>query len=1060
MILNLERRSIILKMLSDLTHLVLTLVCLSAIALGRTETPAGTRHTQISANNEVAVDLQAEEQLDTSKTIERELAVGDTHTYRVILSAGQFLRVVVNQQGIDVIVQFLGPDGKKIIVMDSPNGPNGPEAILAIAQTDGSYTIEVKSLDKGASGRYQIKIQELRTATPQDSKSVAAWLALLEANSLSEKGTYEACRSAILKYYEALSLMSDINDPRCKAYIHYGLGFAYDLLNDNQKTLEHHIPALDILQTLGDRGAEASLLSSIGLAYGLIGEYQKALEHHNQARSAFQAIKNLRGEAHSLNNISLVYDILGEHRKALDYYNQSLLLKRSMGDQTGEAITLNNIGEAYRSLGEHRKALDYYNQALPILKARKAQRVEALTLNNIGILYSSLGEEKRALTYYNQALLIAQAVQDRRGQAVSLKNIGSVYASFGDSWKALDYYNQALQLSLKLNNRKLEAVTRYLIAHQQYSQKNLIEARSSIEAALEIVESLRTKVVSPELRASYFASVQQYYDLYINLLMHLDQLHPNQGYQELALHASERARARTLLEMLAEARIDIRQGVEPSLLKREWSVKQALDAKTERQSRLLSLNSNQKEIEVIEKEIKQLLVEDGQIKAEIKEKSPHYAALTQPRPLTLKEIQQEIIDPDTLLLEYALGEEYSYLWAVTQDSIATFQLPKRAEIEKATQRVYDLLSENNRRNRKPMRSAQFYKSYNEAVSTLSRMVLGPVAAHLQKKRLLIVPHGALSYIPFAVLPSPEVDKLSTVSARQLANTQLLIAKHEIIYLPSASVLALLRRESAGRKLPSKAVAVVADPVFSKDDVRVRSVIKGKTKAVAEKPKRAEDDLGSQPDNLLQIAFRQAVRESGIGNDKELPRLLFSRQEAGAIFSLSQQAGAMSALDFDASLKTVISTEMKQYRIVHFATHGILNNEHPELSGLVLSLVDKQGNSQNGFLRLYNIYNLNLEADLVVLSACQTALGKQIKGEGLMGVTRGFMYAGAARVVASLWKVDDEATAELMRRFYTAMMKEGHRPVEALRAAQLGMQKQERWQSPYYWAGFILQGEWR
>jgi CHAT domain-containing protein len=152
--------------------------------------------------------------------------------------------------------------------------------------------------------------------------------------------------------------------------------------------------------------------------------------------------------------------------------------------------------------------------------------------------------------------------------------------------------------------------------------------------------------------------------------------------------------------------------------------------------------------------------------------------------------------------------------------------------------------------------------------------------------------------------------------------------------------------------------------------------------------------------------------------------------------------------------------MARYRIVHFATHGILNNEHPELSGLVFSLVDKHGNPRDGFLRLYNIYNLNLEADLVVLSACQTALGKQINGEGLMGVTRGFMYAGASRVVASLWKVDDAATAELMKKFYSEMIKVGRRPADALRVAQLWMQKQERWRAPYYWAGFILQGEWR
>jgi CHAT domain-containing protein len=167
-----------------------------------------------------------------------------------------------------------------------------------------------------------------------------------------------------------------------------------------------------------------------------------------------------------------------------------------------------------------------------------------------------------------------------------------------------------------------------------------------------------------------------------------------------------------------------------------------------------------------------------------------------------------------------------------------------------------------------------------------------------------------------------------------------------------------------------------------------------------------------------------------------------------------------ALDFEASRETAASPDLGQYRIVHFATHGLLNNEHPELSGIVLSLVDQQGKPQNGFFRLYDVYNMNLSAKLVVLSACQTALGKQVRGEGLMGLTRGFMYAGSARVMASLWRVEDEATAEMMKKFYEGMIKDGQRPAAALKSAQVWLQRQKRWRAPYYWAGFILQGEWR
>ena len=192
------------------------------------------------------------------------------------------------------------------------------------------------------------------------------------------------------------------------------------------------------------------------------------------------------------------------------------------------------------------------------------------------------------------------------------------------------------------------------------------------------------------------------------------------------------------------------------------------------------------------------------------------------------------------------------------------------------------------------------------------------------------------------------------------------------------------------------------------------------------------------------------------------RLRFSRAEADAIARLAPEGQRLEAVDFVANRATATSAELSEYRIVHFATHGLVNSQHPELSGIVLSLVDKKGEPQNGFLRLYEIYNLKLNADLVVLSACQTALGKEIKGEGLIGLTRGFMYAGAPRVVASLWRIDDRATAELMTRFYSGMLKDKLRPAAALRAAQVSLLQgqDKRWAAPHYWAAFTIQGEWK
>jgi CHAT domain-containing protein len=338
------------------------------------------------------------------------------------------------------------------------------------------------------------------------------------------------------------------------------------------------------------------------------------------------------------------------------------------------------------------------------------------------------------------------------------------------------------------------------------------------------------------------------------------------------------------------------------------------------------------------------------------------------------------------------------------------------------------------------------------------MLLGQIAAKLQQewngKRLAIVAPGALEYIPFAALPMPQPS-----SARPL------ITEHEIVNLPSASALAALRVETAGRKRAEKSIAVLADPVFDPGDPRVliaRNRISNKNLVVsARSAGKTQIPAESEPPSALNSDLKRALRGFNIINERGgFSRLPFSREEAQAIASFSPKDSLMQATDFQANRATATGGELARYRIIHFATHGLLNSEYPDLSGLVLSLVTEDGKPQDGFLRMHEIYNLNLPADLIVLSACQTALGKQIKGEGLVGLTRGFMYAGARRVVASLWQVDDLATAQLMKSFYRGVLKEGLRPAAALRAAQLETIKQKRWSSPFFWAAFTIQGEWK
>jgi CHAT domain-containing protein len=488
--------------------------------------------------------------------------------------------------------------------------------------------------------------------------------------------------------------------------------------------------------------------------------------------------------------------------------------------------------------------------------------------------------------------------------------------------------------------------------------------------------------------------------------------------------------------------------VDSTLLARERSLQQDLNLEAGRQETLLAGPNTEAEVETGDRALEALTADLRQVEAAIKATSPRYAALALPEPLDLEAMRRQL-DPGTMLLEYSLGPRRSYLWAITRKEITGHQLPGRAELDTAVRRLHALVSSTQavalRGERgRPLAPKVPQREMLDVASALSRMLLGPVADRLGTQRLVIVADGILSYLPFGSLPDP------VTLPPDGGTIQPLIVRHEIVSLPSLSVLAQLRQQPGGRLPPPRTIAVVADPVFYADDERVR-------RPAAEPSRPASPEVVSR----LESTVQRSAEEAGARRDGErLARLPGTRKEADGILALMpDSAQTRRAVDFEASRAFATSGELSRYRYVHFATHGLLNSLHPELTAVVLSLVDAEGRPQDGFLRAHEIYNLQLPAEAVVLSACQTGLGREVKGEGLIGLTRGFLYAGAERVVVSLWSVDDEATAELMVRFYRGVMK-GKPPAQALRTAQLEMWKGRRWQAPYYWAAFVLHGEWR
>lgn len=900
----------------------------------------------------------------------------------------------------------------------------------------------------------------------------------LEAYVLNETGLIYNSMSdkdkALANFNQSLALKKEINDRWGEAVTINNIGLYYSSRGYKQTALEYYTQSLQIRHEVKDREGEAADLNNLGSVNNAIGKKDKAIEYYEAAVAIMRAIGDKRSEAVTLSNLGILNGQLGEDDKAFSYFNQSLQIFQETGNKQGQAVSLNSIGNYYSSRGDKQKALEYYMQSLEMRRAIPDLRGEATMLQNIGAVYTSMGDKQKGLDYLNQALVVIRSAKDFRGEAQILSLIGRIYKMAGDPDKALQYYNQALSISRSLSDQRQEAGYLYAIAGAERDRGNLPEARKNIEAAIEIIDYVRSSIETQEIRTAYFATVKGYYDFYVDLLMQMHQQNTAGNYQAQALQLNERARARMLIETLIEAGAKIREGVDKTLLERENDLLKQFTAKADGLTRLMSGKSTGAQITAAKSEVDTIRNQVQQVRAQIRTTSPRYASLTQPTALSVAEIQKQVVDANTILLEYSLGETRSYLWAVTDNSITSFQLPGRKEIETAAKRVSELLATRNKdiafetREEKQERIKKADAVFPQAAAALSQLILSPVAAQLGNKKLLIVSDGILQYIPFAVLPviggQPVKAQEATNNGQQapikqppvITDYRPLIVDHEVVSLPSASTLAVMRKELNGRKLAPKTIAILADPVFDATDTRLKSELARKDAAKSiELVAQRRSFADAENEDLW-----KTTRDAGLtDNTLHLPRLPGTRREAEAIVSLVAKTNLKTALDFEANRATALSAELGQYRYIHFATHGSLNSQEPDLSGIVLSLVDQEGKPQSGFLRGRDIYNLHLPAELIVLSGCQTGLGKEIRGEGIEGLTRSFMYAGAARVMVSLWAVNDESTARLMTQFYKDLL--GTRqmnPAAALRTAQLAMLKDKQFSAPYYWAAFVLQGE--
>ena len=1024
--------------------------------------------------------------LELKQPIEREISNPEAHTYQVNVPAKNYLVVTISQK-VDVIVTVLDSSRKKIQEVDNPFGIQLAETVRLISETDADYFLEVKILDpKSKPGSYKIEVEILRTATEEDKTRMIAEGYFAEADLANNKGTAEGYKIAEEKLKLVLPLFQQLKDKKREHYVVDRLGRVANAVGDKRKSQEYHFQALKIAQEMGDKVFITRSLDAIGVTYYTQGESRKAIEYWSQVLEIYKENNNQGSVLATLNNLGTANNNLGQYAKALEYYFQVVEPMRQRGEKRNLSYALANIGVTYSNLAQHQKSLEYMLQSLEIAKEIKDNRKIPSVLWNLGTEYSVLNEEQKAIDHFNEALPIEKLTGNKYGQIANLNSLGYSYYKLKNYPKALEFLNQGFEINKELGLRNLDATLLYQsglvyagMKNYPKARENFIKARETFEflearlqknradymlaqidmeegkfdesqakmkPILEFFESARKQFIQPEQRTTYFSTAQTVYESYIELLMKKHQYGDKNAATE-AFQISERTRARSLLELISQAKIDFRKNANPQMLEREKTLGELINDRSSRLTRLLSGKFTEEQKRALEKELADFRNEYQEIEAKLLVGNKRYAELVAPVPLSLAEIQQQVLDADTTLLEYSLGKEKSFLFVVSKDSLQTFELPKRSEIEEKARAYFDALTARNKKikfeiaEEKQKRIEKTDADISTLSQSLSQIILVPAQTSLTKKRLLIVADGILQYIPFASLP--------------LKNKQPLVANHEIVSLPSASTLAVLRKEFGTRQPAPKTIAVLADPVFTASDERYKTLEAKKKGNAPTQIAVANKTRGIEENELNQATNDFSQDESGF----DFARLPFTRQEAEVISMLTPPTAKRLSLDFSANLANATNPELVNYKIIHFATHSFINSRRPELSGIVLSLIDENGKPQNGFLRTDEIYNLNFPAELVVLSGCRTGLGKEIRGEGLIGLTRGFMYAGAKRVAVSLWDVNDEATAELMARFYKEML--GNKklsPASALRQAQLSMSKDKRWSNPYYWAGFILQGE--
>lgn len=982
---------------------------------------------------------------------EQSLKDSDSHSYQLTLAGDEYALVELKATQVRLRLSLFSEANELITAISDMDSP-GLKRLHIVASRAMKYRINVmQESGRPTTTQYRLTLLEKRTATPDDRERFALHILSWEAVNLYRQQEKTALYQGAEKAREAATRWQSLGDQVWAGHMFVRAGLSLFLLSEHQTGREVFLKGIAEFQKAGDRQWEALTLGALGLLELADGDYRQSFSLAVRTLFIWQATKDVEGLRSARLLQAMHYRNIGEWPQAEALCRQLLpeadINRLDEWDRVYREDVLMVLGIALAGQGRVTEGVQVLEEALTLSRNTRNQLNVMQILEEIGTTYRLANQPIKAIEAFARCAMVSRQLGNRTYESQALSELGNLYLAAGRRAEAGVAFTRAIETGVSGGKNYL-ANALYGLAQWQHSEKQFAEALTSAEQAIKIIEGLRVQLPMQDVSRVTTALLERNaYTLRLDLLMHLHERERTAGHDARALQASEFAHARSLVQLLTEQHQEILSANDPALTTQLNELRQHIARLTNEQLRLRMKASTTPSLQTVQQDLATALAELDRVTLAIRDRNPQAAALTLPAPLTLHEMQEQILDRDTLLLEYALGEERSFLFVVSSESLGAFTLPSRSVIEPVARQLYETLS----RSQQPITfksviEKQDWLQKNErlcadAVSQLSSMLLKPAAALLNRKRLLIVKDGALNYVPFAAL-SIASRSSAAVPKRAGNNEQPLIVDHELVTLPSASTLAVMRRNLAGREPAPKKLILFADPVFDRYDERVATAFQ------------------SQPAILTETdRLRSFGQINGEGNFS-IPRLPASRTEAEAILSMLPSAEVKAVMGFDATYKTATQGGLAQYRYIHFSTHGLLDESHPELSGLLLSQLNREGKNENGYFTTLDAFQLKLNAEMVVLSGCKTALGKEIKGEGLIGLTRGFMYAGSRRVLASLWQVNDAGTAELMKQFYQGMFgNQNLTPAAALRAAQLEIRKIPRWHSPYYWAAFILQGEW-